>query len=90
MLKALAILRSIDMDSIGNQESDTHPAVEKRIQKIMNRHAIQPGQLKMDLEFNRTVFRIMNAVEQFVEEFFELEGRNIIAKLKELSTGWPD
>jgi hypothetical protein len=90
MLKALAILRSIDMDSVGNQESDTHPAIEKRIENIMNRHAIQPGQLKMDHEFNRTVLRIMNAVEQSVEEFLELGGRNIIAKLKEHSTGWPD
>jgi hypothetical protein len=58
MLKALAILRSIDSESAEQQISGTHPPAMRRIQKIMNRHAMQPIQLRMDYEFNGAVLRI--------------------------------
>ncbi len=84
MLKALAILRSIDEDVDEKQLSDTHPPTEQRIQKIMNRHALQPCQLQIDRDFNGTVLRIMSAVGEFSKQFMDLGGRKLVREMKML------
>ena len=84
MLKALAILRSIDEDLDEKPLSDTHPSTEQRIQKIMNRHALQPDQFQIDRDFNGTVLRIMNAVGEFSKQFMDRGGRKLVREMKML------
>ncbi len=82
MLRALAILNSINNGISPNKMLDTHPPTRDRIQKITNRHVMQPEQFEMDLDFNGTVNRIMDAVEHYMKDFLDFGGRKLIARMK--------
>jgi hypothetical protein len=83
MLKSLETLSLIDEEG-KKQKYDTHPPTDDRIRRILNRHVVQPDQLRMDHEFNYTVLRIMKAVENLLGKFLNLGGRDLVRNMKEL------
>lgn len=85
MLKALAILRSVQRNGAREEISLTHPSTEERIRKIMNRHAMQPDQFRIDLDFNETALRVMTAVAEFLDELRIAGGDEVIRKMKDQS-----
>ncbi|TBZ97438.1 hypothetical protein [Rhizobium leguminosarum] len=56
-----------------------------RIERIMNRHVLQPDALRMDHDFNRTVLRIINAVAEFLKDYLDLGGKKFIDEQSRLS-----
>lgn len=84
MLLALEILRAFeDPADDGAAGAETHPSASDRIAKISARNLMQPKQLEMDQEFNRTVARIMNAVAVVMRDFRSAGGDELVAMIRQ-------
>jgi hypothetical protein len=84
MLRALEILRTFeDQAGVGAVNVGTHPSSSDRIAKISKRNLMHPKQLKMDLEFNNTVVRIMNAVSAVMAEIGSTGGDTLVAQIRQ-------
>jgi hypothetical protein len=60
----------------------THPPTSERIKRIANRHALQPHKLATDRNFNDTVARIMDAVDDLAREFLVRGGAKLILEAR--------
>ncbi|WP_417540039.1 hypothetical protein [Marinobacter sp.] len=92
MFLALEILRSFECNEWGTSDpSETHPPAHERVEKLSTRNLLRPSQLAMDLEFNRTVSRMMQAVSAVMHEFYVLGGKKLVSETqKRLREGQPD
>lgn len=70
MLRSLTCL-SMAETAMGkpHPSGDTHPPITARVRKILARHALQPERHAMDLHWNATAARIMDAVNACITEF---------------------
>lgn len=83
MLLALGILRSFDDRKFDCTSADeTHPSTRERIDRISTGNLIQPKQLEMDQDFNRTVVRVMNAVAAVMSDLYDAGGNKLITEMQ--------
>ena len=83
MLLALEILRSFEDRKLdGTSTDETHPSTIERIERISTRNRIQPKQLEMDQEFNRTVVRMMGAIAAVMNGFYDAGGNELITEMQ--------
>jgi hypothetical protein len=69
LLLSLELLRTVSKAPYAMGDPATHPPTVERVDRIANRHAMQPKRLAMDRSFNDAACRIMQAVSAIVDNY---------------------